>query len=167
MKKNLVLSLFILSTVFISSASVSRVLAQSSTAPGTIPGASSTAPGTIPGASSTAPGVIPGTGTETPQKLEDPLGESTTIDKLLLSLFDIVFYIGVPLVAFFLIWSGFMFIAAQGKPEQLETAKSRLIWTIVGAILLLGAWTISQAIKGTIINIKKGATAYVHKHTFS
>lgn len=60
-----------------------------------------------------------------------------------------------------------MFITAQGKPEQIETAKSRLVWTIVGAILLLGAWTISQAIKGTIINIKKGATAYVYKQTFS
>lgn len=138
---------------------------QSQTAPGTIPGSSQTAPGTIPGASQTAPGTIPGT--ENPKKLDDPLGESTTIEGLLLSLFDIVFYIGVPVVAFFLIWSGFMFIAAQGNEEKLETAKSRLVWTIVGAILLLGAWTISQAIKGTIINIKKGATSYLSTHTFS
>jgi hypothetical protein len=50
-----------------------------------------------------------------------------------------------------------MFVIAQGRPGEIESAKRRLGWTIVGAILLLGAWTISQAIKGTIDDIKKGA----------
>ncbi len=93
----------------------------------------------------------------TVDKLKDPLGESTTLEGMLLRLFDIIFYIGIPVVAFFLIYSGFMFVVAQGRPGEIESAKRRLGWTIVGAILLLGAWTISQAIKGTIDDIKKGA----------
>lgn len=91
-------------------------------------------------------------------KLEDPLGEGVSIEGLLLKLFDIILYVGVPIVAFFLIWSGFMFVTAQGKPEQIETAKSRLLSTLVGAALLLGAWTISQAISGTLKDIKNGAS---------
>jgi hypothetical protein len=64
----------------------------------------------------------------------------------------------------FLIWSGFMFVSAQGNPEKIETAKSRLLYTIIGAILLLGAWTISQAIKGTVEDIKRGGTV-LHSKT--
>jgi hypothetical protein len=94
---------------------------------------------------------------EKARKLDDPTGGSTTLEGMLLRLFDIVFYIGIPVVAFFLIYSGFMFVIAQGRPGEIESAKRRLGWTIVGAILLLGAWTISQAIKGTIDDIKKGA----------
>ncbi len=117
----------------------------------------------------------PGTGSNTgntttntsssqaPEKLDDPLGDSVSIEGLLLRLFEIIIYIGIPIVAFFLIWSGFMFITAQGNPEKIETAKSRLLYTIIGAILLLGAWTISQAIKGTVEDIKRGGTALFQK----
>ncbi len=101
------------------------------------------------------------------EKLEDPLGPNVSLEGLLLKLFEIVLYVGVPLVAFFLIWSGFMFVSAQGNPEKIETAKSRLVWTIIGAVLLLGAWTISQAIKGTIEDIKRGGTSYLQKKHFS
>jgi hypothetical protein len=105
--------------------------------------------------------------TEDPEKLDDPLGEGVSLEGLLLKLFDIILYVGVPVVAFFLIWSGFMFITAQGSPEKLETARSRLLYTVIGAILLLGAWTISQAIKGTLEDIKSGGTALLSKDIFS
>lgn len=103
----------------------------------------------------------PGSSSEDIEKLEDPLGEGTTLEGLILKLFEIIMYIGVPLVAFFLIWSGFMFVSAQGNPEKLETARNRLLYTIIGAIILLGAWTISQAIKGTVEDIKSGGQALV------
>jgi hypothetical protein len=90
------------------------------------------------------------------ETLEDPLGGNATIESLLLKLFEIIMYVGIPVVAFFIIWSGFMFVTAQGNAEKLETARQRLLWTIIGAILLLGAWTISQAIKGTVEDIRKG-----------
>ena len=72
---------------------------------------------------------------EDPEKLDDPLGEGVSLEGLLLKLFDIILYVGVPVVAFFLIWSGFMFIAAQGSPEKLETARSRLLFERLSKLL--------------------------------
>ncbi len=116
-------------------------------------------------------GTVKGTPTTNPvadpEKLDDPLGEGVSLEGLLLKLFDIILYVGVPVVAFFLIWSGFMFITAQGNPEKLTIARSRLLYTIIGAVLLLGAWTISQAIKGTLEDIKSGGTAVFSKNKFS
>ncbi len=130
------------------------------TSPNETPKTGATSPNEIPKNGPTSPG-------EDPEKLDDPLGEGVSLEGLLLRLFDIILYVGVPVVAFFLIWSGFMFITAQGSPEKLETARSRLLYTVIGAILLLGAWTISQAIKGTLEDIKSGGTALISKNKFS
>ncbi len=139
------------------------------TSPNEIPKTGPTSPNEIPKTGATSPNEIPKTGPTSPgsdpEKLDDPLGESVSIEGLLLKLFEIILYVGIPVIAFFLIWSGFMFISAQGNPEKIETAKSRLLYTIIGAILLLGAWTISQAIKGTIEDIKRGGTALYLKNT--
>jgi len=61
-----------------------------------------------------------------------------------------VIYIVFPIAVVFLVYSGFMFILAQGKPDDLATAKRNFFWTIIGIALLLGAGALSILIKGTI-----------------
>lgn len=67
---------------------------------------------------------------------------------------DIVLQVGIPIVALFLIYSGFLFVKARGNPTELETAKKTFIWTCVGAAVLLGAWVIANAIGATVNEIR-------------
>ena len=67
---------------------------------------------------------------------------------------NIVLVVGVPIVALAIIYTGFLFVAAQGNPESLKKAKSALVYTIVGGAILLGAFIIAEAISKTVDEIK-------------
>ena len=61
--------------------------------------------------------------------------------------------IGVPIVTLAIIYAGFLFVAARGNAEELTKAKKTLMYTLIGAALLLGSFVIAQAIKGTVDDI--------------
>lgn len=92
--------------------------------------------------------------TPIPVRLENPLRNINSIPQLISAILDIVVQIGVPVVALFIIYSGFLFVKAQGNPEALKTAKTALIWTLVGAAVLLGASVLSSVISGTIDQLR-------------
>ena len=107
-------------------------------------------PGTQGSATST------GVGGDTQIIFENPLGGSggvinlsTFIEKVL----DVILTLGVPIVALAIIYCGFLFVLAQGNDTKLKAAKEALLWTLVGAALLLGAWVLAQALSGTIQEI--------------
>ncbi|MHB1330394.1 MAG: pilin [Minisyncoccota bacterium] len=54
----------------------------------------------------------------------------------------------VAVIAF--IWSGFMFVTAQGDPGKIKTARTALWYTAIGTAILLGAVAIASVIKNTI-----------------
>lgn len=60
--------------------------------------------------------------------------------------------IGIPLVAVFLVWSGFLFVTARGNEEQLKRAKTTFFWALVGGAVLIGAWALAVA----IVNFARG-----------
>ncbi|MDE1925386.1 MAG: hypothetical protein KGH79_04410 [Patescibacteria group bacterium] len=64
-----------------------------------------------------------------------------------------VVYIGGIIVILMLVYTGFKFVAARGNPGALEEAKKMLLWTIVGALILLGAQAIALGIQATIAAI--------------
>ncbi|MDQ3075720.1 MAG: pilin [bacterium] len=61
--------------------------------------------------------------------------------------------IGIPLIAIAIIYSGFLFVTAQGKPADIEKAKSALLYTLIGSAILLGAWAIAQMISNTVLSL--------------
>ena len=92
-----------------------------------------------------------------PQGLENPLKVSTSaafVQKVL----EIVTTIGVPIVAIFIIYSGFLFVKARGNPEELKTAKSTFLWTVVGAAILLASWILAKAICETVVQLGNTTT---------
>jgi hypothetical protein len=76
------------------------------------------------------------------------------IPTLVREILKIVITVGVPIVALAIIYSGFLFVAAQGNPEKLKKAKDTLLYVIIGAAILLGAYVIAEAIEATVAAIR-------------
>lgn len=88
-----------------------------------------------------------------PPTLNNPINVGS-IQEFIAKLLDIALTIAIPIVALAIIYSGFLFVMARGNSEKLETAKQTLLYVIIGAALLLGAWVIANAIAGTIAQIQ-------------
>ncbi|MDO8492928.1 MAG: TrbC/VirB2 family protein [bacterium] len=88
--------------------------------------------------------------------LENPLkDEYSDFPKLLEAFLDIMLALGTPIVVFFFVYAGFMFVTSGGDTKKLETAKSAFFWTVVGASLVLGAKVILSILNSTITGITK------------
>lgn len=59
----------------------------------------------------------------------------------------------LPFVVIAFIYTGFLFVKAQGKPAEIETAQKSLMWSAIGTAILLGAWGFAQIIERTIKTI--------------
>jgi len=93
------------------------------------------------------------------QALQNPLKGIGNIRQFLTALLDAVVFIAFPFIILMVIYSGFLFVSAQGNEEKLKIAKRTIFWTIVGALIILGASMLSYAIEGTVDNLKSGAPA--------
>ena len=88
--------------------------------------------------------------------LQNPLKDGyTSIPDFLRALLDVVITIAIPIIVIMIIYSGFLFVKAQGKPEDLITARKALMWTLIGAAVILGASLFSYAIQGTVDEIRR------------
>ena len=87
--------------------------------------------------------------------IANPLGTTgpQDIPSFIKKILDVVLVVGVPIVTLAIIYTGFLFVKAQGKPEEITKAKQTLLYSIIGAALLLGSFVISSAIKGTVDEI--------------
>lgn len=89
----------------------------------------------------------------TAPSLQNPLGDTDTIEKLITAILNIVVQIGLPAIALAIVYTGFLFVAASGNETKLAEAKKTLLWTVIGAGVILGAFVIKTAICGTITNL--------------
>jgi hypothetical protein len=87
-------------------------------------------------------------------QIANPLKTVTDIPSLVSNVLGIVVKIGGVVAIFFFIWSGFLFVRAQGKPEEITKARTTFINTCIGVALLLGAQLIASIIIGTINSLK-------------
>ena len=77
--------------------------------------------------------------------IQNPIAASD-FGKLVEALAKAITAIGIPLIAIFLVWSGFLFVTARGNEQQLQKAKSTLLWAVIGGAIIIGAWALSIAI---------------------
>jgi uncharacterized membrane protein len=57
--------------------------------------------------------------------------------------------IGLIFLGLMIVFVGFQFVMAQGNPEAVQKARSALLWTAIGGILLIGAQAIATVIAST------------------
>ncbi len=88
--------------------------------------------------------------------INNPLGSGhlETIPSFIEAILNIVLTVGVPIITLAIIYSGFLFVQAQGNPEKLKKAKQTLFAVLIGATLLLGSWVLANAIGSTVNQIK-------------
>lgn len=87
-----------------------------------------------------------------PGALINPLKVCSIPEFLALVLQGVV-QIGSMILVLALIWVGFLFVAAQGNEEKIKNARSALVWTVVGGLLLLGAQGIALVIHATVSSL--------------
>jgi hypothetical protein len=87
---------------------------------------------------------------------ENPLDAGiavTNIPELLLALVDFVLLIGVPIIVMCIIYSGFLFVTGGDSEAKVQKARFVFMWTVIGALVLLGAKGIAMAIESTILSL--------------
>ncbi len=77
----------------------------------------------------------------------------TTVPQFLLLLVDLVFLVAVPIIVVFIIYGGFLFVMAGGNEAKVTKARTVLLWTLIGAGVLLGAKAIEIAVQATICSL--------------
>ena len=85
----------------------------------------------------------------------NPLGSINTIPDLIKRILGIVMQVGIPLIALMIMYAGFLYVTARGDPNKLTKAREALVYTLIGAAIILGAFVISNAITGTITELWK------------
>ncbi len=88
--------------------------------------------------------------------LYNPLGTGYSLPALLTAILEFVVRIGAVVVILMLVYVGFMFVTARGNETKLTAAKSGLLWTVVGALILLGAQAIASGIQATVQALSTG-----------
>lgn len=88
--------------------------------------------------------------------LTNPLN-ADTFCKLVKNILQAVLQIGIPVAVLFLVYAGFLFVVARGKPEGLTKAKKNLEYVLIGIAIFLGAWIIGQVIAATINSLSEGS----------
>jgi hypothetical protein len=92
-------------------------------------------------------------------ELENPLKTDSLVEFLELML-DIVVKVAMPFLVLAFVYTGFLFVKGQGSEQGINDAKRAFFWTVVGGLLILGAWTISKAIEGTINELEALGPAF-------
>lgn len=85
-------------------------------------------------------------------RFPNPFGNNieTLGDLLLVITNDIILPIGAVIVVIMIIYSGFLFVTAQGNETKLANAKKAFMYAVIGALILLGSWVIANVIKETV-----------------
>lgn len=82
--------------------------------------------------------------------LVNPLSNVPTIDALLYSILNVVLVFAVPIIVFFVIYAGFTYVTAQGNPEKIKTASRALLYAVIGAVIITGAFAITTIVSNVV-----------------
>lgn len=92
-------------------------------------------------------------GSATAQSLDNPI-TANSLEEFLRMILAAVIAILFPIVVLFIVYTGFLFVTAQGNPQKINEAKTYLIYTVIGALIVLGAQALSLAIEASINEIQ-------------
>jgi len=86
-------------------------------------------------------------------QLRNPLSVNT-IGELLEALLGIFLVLATPIIVFFIIYAGFLYVTARGNATQVQEATRALTYAIIGGVLVLGAFAITAMISNLVVSFK-------------
>lgn len=95
------------------------------------------------------PGGTGGTAGNDILSITNPIG-ADSIQDLLATILRAIVQIAIPFLVLAIMYVGFLFVLARGNPEKLAQARQALFYTLLGALIILGAQTLSIILSGTI-----------------
>ena len=81
----------------------------------------------------------------------------SSIPQLIAAFLKAVVMVALPILSLAFVWTGFLFVSARGSTDKLNTAKRAFFYTVIGAILILGAWLIANLIGTTVSQLLPNA----------
>ena len=78
-----------------------------------------------------------------------------TLQEFIRQVLESVVMIALPFVVLAFVIVGFQFLFAPGEPDRTK-AKKNFISAVIGALLIMGAWTLSTLIAGTVAQLIVG-----------
>ena len=88
--------------------------------------------------------------------LINPLQGGGSLESFLLNILAFIIRIGTIIVILMTVFVGYKFVAARGEPGKIIEARSALLWTVVGALILLGSQAIAIGIRATVQALSVG-----------
>ncbi|MDE2037962.1 MAG: hypothetical protein KGI69_01920 [Patescibacteria group bacterium] len=83
--------------------------------------------------------------------LQNPLSSQfNTVGGLVDGFMQIFSYLAVLFAVFMLIWVGFQFVLAQGKPDRMKELKNWLLYIVIGVAVVIGARIIVSVVINTL-----------------
>jgi hypothetical protein len=78
--------------------------------------------------------------------------KATDLRGFLLMILNSAVYILFPIIVLMIVYTGFLFVSAQGNESKLTEAKRALVWTVIGGLVVLGSLALALAIEATVDN---------------
>jgi Type IV secretion system pilin len=81
--------------------------------------------------------------------LDNPL-KVGSIAELLEAILNIVIVLATPIIVFFIIYSGFLYVTARGNAEQIKQASNALLYAVIGGVVIIGSVAIATIVKNLV-----------------
>lgn len=79
---------------------------------------------------------------------KNPINKKS-VSEVVKAFLEFITKLGAVLSVLFVVFAGFLFVTARGNESQLAKAKIALLWTMVGALITLGAFVLARIIENT------------------
>lgn len=104
-----------------------------------------------------SPSLLQAQATATNQELaieiDNPIPNVSSVSSLVETAMEIVMKIGIPLLVLMVVYSGALYLFAQGNPNKIKEAHDALTYTLIGGVILLASWGIMQMIYSALISV--------------
>lgn len=74
----------------------------------------------------------------------------SSIAELLQAILGVVIVLATPVIVFFIIYAGFLYVTAQGNAEQVKQATRALTYAIIGGVIIIGSVAIAAIVKNLV-----------------
>jgi len=96
--------------------------------------------------------------------------KAQSLTALLQDILNALIVLAIPVIVFFIIYAGFLYVTARGNSETVGKAHRALLYALIGGVLILGANVLVSVISGTVDTFKAeeaGASSNTHSTSSS